>query len=116
MIAPARADFPRDFRFGVATAAYQIEGAVTADGRVPSIWDTFTATPGAIEHGDTGEQACDHYHRYAEDVAIMRDLGVDGYRFSIAWPRILPPGGRPNAAGIAFYDRLLDEAQKFLRD
>ncbi|HMT33561.1 MAG: beta-glucosidase [Actinomycetales bacterium] len=109
MIAPARADFPRDFRFGVATAAYQIEGAVTADGRVPSIWDTFTATPGAIEHGDTGEQACDHYHRYAEDVAIMRDLGVDGYRFSIAWPRILPPGGRPNAAGIAFYDRLLDE-------
>ncbi len=109
MIAPARADFPRDFRFGVATAAYQIEGAVTAGGRVPSIWDTFTATPGAIEHGDTGEQACDHYHRYAEDVAIMRDLGVDAYRFSIAWPRILPPGGRPNAAGIAFYDRLLDE-------
>lgn len=109
MIAPARADFPRDFRFGVATAAYQIEGAVTAGGRVPSIWDTFTATPGAIEHGDTGEQACDHYHRYAEDVALMRGLGIDAYRFSIAWPRIVAPGGRPNSAGIAFYDRLLDE-------
>ena len=109
MTALQRADFPEGFSFGVATAAYQIEGAVTAGRRAPSIWDTFTATPGAIENGDTGEQACDHYHRYAEDVALMRGLGIDAYRFSIAWPRIVAPGGRPNSAGIAFYDRLLDE-------
>jgi len=105
-----RADFPADFTFGVATAAYQIEGAVSEDGREPSIWDTFSALPGAVERGETGAVACDHYHRYREDVALMGELGVDAYRFSISWPRVLPQAsGRPNAAGIAFYDRLLDE-------
>ena len=106
----SRTDFPPTMTFGVATASYQIEGAVTEDGRVPSIWDTFSAKPGAVVDGDTGSVACDHYHRYPHDVAIMRDLGVDAYRFSLAWPRILPAaGGAPNKAGIAFYDRLLDE-------
>jgi beta-glucosidase len=100
---------PPDFVWGVATAAYQIEGAVHADGRAPSIWDTFCRVPGAIDNGDTGDVACDHYHRWAEDVALMRRLGVDAYRFSVAWPRVLPGGtGRPNPAGLAFYDRLVD--------
>lgn len=106
----SRAAFPADFTFGVATASYQIEGAIAADGRVPSIWDTFSATPGAVVGGDTGEIACDHYHRYPADVTLMRDLGVDAYRFSLAWPRILPvAGGAPNPSSIAFYDRVLDE-------
>ena len=109
-LAPSgRADFPDGFVFGVATAAFQIEGALDEDGRVPSIWDTFAARPGTIERGETGKTACDHYHRYADDVALMAALGVDAYRFSLAWPRILPEPGRPNPAGIAFYDRLLDE-------
>jgi beta-glucosidase len=101
--------FPADFTWGVATAAYQIEGAVTEDGRGPSIWDTFAHTPGKTRDGDTGDVACDHYHRYREDVALMADLGITAYRFSIAWPRIQPTGtGSPNPAGLAFYDRLVD--------
>jgi len=101
--------FPAGFTWGVATAAYQIEGAATAGGRGPSIWDTFAAEPGRVVDGGTGEVACDHYHRYAEDVALMAELGVTAYRFSIAWPRIQPDGTGPaNAAGVAFYDRLVD--------
>jgi beta-glucosidase len=104
------ADLPCDFLWGVATSAYQIEGAVRADGRGPSIWDTFAARPGTIANGDTGEIACDFYHRYRDDIALMRTLGVDVFRFSVAWPRILPAGrGRVNAAGLDFYDRLVDE-------
>lgn len=102
--------FPEDFVWGVATASYQIEGAVDEDGRGPSIWDTFSATPGKVKHGDTGAVACDHYHRYREDIALMRDsLGVDAYRFSIAWPRVLPEGrGQVNETGLDFYERLVD--------
>lgn len=101
--------FPDDFTWGVATASYQIEGAHDADGRKPSVWDTFSATPGRVLHGHTGMVACDHYHRYEEDVALMAELGVKHYRFSIAWPRILPDGtGTVNEAGIDFYKRLLD--------
>jgi beta-glucosidase len=100
---------PPDFVWGAATAAYQIEGGATADGRKPSIWDTFSRVPGAIDNGDTGDVACDHYHRWPEDVELMRRLGLDAYRFSVAWPRIFPDGtGRPNPAGLAFYDRLVD--------
>ena len=103
-------DLGTNFRWGVATAAYQIEGATTEGGRGPSVWDTFCAEPGRVKDGDTGEVACDHYHRYREDVALMRELGVDTYRFSFAWPRIQPSGsGRANAEGLAFYDRLVDE-------
>jgi beta-glucosidase len=97
------------FVWGAATSAYQIEGAVTEDGRAPSIWDTFCAVPGAIDNGDTGEVACDHYHRWPEDVGLMRRLGLDAYRFSLAWPRVLPAGtGQVNQAGLDFYDRLVD--------
>jgi len=100
---------PPEFIWGVATSAYQVEGAVRAGGRTPSIWDTFARRPGAVDNGDTGDIACDHYHRWPEDLALMRDLGIDAYRFSVAWPRVLPEGvGRPNPAGIAFYDRLVD--------
>ncbi|BAJ26623.1 MULTISPECIES: GH1 family beta-glucosidase [Kitasatospora] len=106
---PDRYDLPAGFRWGVSTAAYQIEGAVDADGRGPSVWDTFTARPGAIRDGHTGRTACDHYHRWPQDVELMRDLGVDGYRFSIAWPRVQPAGRGPvNTAGLDFYDRLVD--------
>jgi beta-glucosidase len=102
--------FPSGFRWGVATSAYQIEGAVSADGRTPSIWDTFCRVPGAIDNGDTGDIACDHYHRMPADVALIKDLGLDTYRFSVAWPRVQPRGKGPvNAAGIGFYDRLVDE-------
>jgi beta-glucosidase len=101
--------FAHDFHWGVATAAYQIEGAVTEGGRSASIWDTFCHSGDRIVDGSSGDQACDHYHRYPEDVALMADLGVSAYRFSIAWPRIQPDGkGEPNAAGVAFYDRLVD--------
>jgi beta-glucosidase len=101
--------FPAEFLWGVATAAYQIEGAAGEDGRGPSTWDTFTATPGKILNGDTGAVATDHYHRYPEDVALMRDLGVGAYRFSLAWPRVVPTGsGAVNPAGLDFYDRLVD--------
>jgi beta-glucosidase len=102
--------FPADFVWGAAVSAYQIEGAVDADGRGESIWDRFSATPGKVVNGDTGAVACDSYHRYGEDVQLVRDLGLDAFRFSIAWPRILPEGrGRPNPAGLDFYDRLVDE-------
>jgi beta-glucosidase len=101
---------PSTFRWGTATSAYQIEGAVAEDGRTPSIWDTFCRVPGAIDNGDIGDIACDHYHRMPEDVALIRDLGIDTYRFSVAWPRVQPHGRGPvNPAGIAFYDRLVDE-------
>jgi beta-glucosidase len=101
--------FPDGFVVGASTASYQIEGAVHEDGRGPSIWDTFAHTPGKVLDGHTGDVACDHYHRYAEDVELLAGLGVDAYRFSIAWPRIQPDGtGRPNAAGLDFYDRLVD--------
>jgi beta-glucosidase len=97
------------FVWGAATSAYQIEGAVSEDGRSPSIWDTYCRVPGAIDNGDTGDVACDHYHRWPQDIALMRRLGLDAYRFSIAWPRVLPAGDGPvNEAGLDFYDRLVD--------
>jgi beta-glucosidase len=102
--------FPAGFVWGAATAAYQIEGATREDGRGPSIWDTFCGTPGKVFAGDTGDVACDHYHRYADDVALMADLGLACYRFSVAWPRIQPDGSGPvEERGIGFYDRLVDE-------
>jgi len=101
--------FPPSFLWGAATAAYQIEGAVDADGRGRSVWDTFSHQPGRIVDGSTGDVACDHYHRWPEDVRLMAELGLTGYRFSVAWPRIQPDGtGAANPAGIAFYDRLID--------
>jgi len=101
--------FPRNFQWGVATAAYQIEGAVGEDGRGPSIWDTFCQRPGAIRDGHSGDVACDHYHRWPTDVALMSELGVTAYRFSIAWPRVQPSGTGPaNPAGLDFYDKLTD--------
>jgi beta-glucosidase len=97
------------FLYGAATAAYQIEGAWDLDGKRPSIWDAFVRVSGAVENGDTGDVACDHYHRFRDDVALMAELGLDAYRFSVSWPRVLPDGtGSVNAAGIAFYDRLVD--------
>ncbi len=98
----------RGFTWGVATASFQIEGSTQADGRLPSIWDTFCATPGKVLGGDTGEPGCDHYRRVDADVALIADLGVDAYRLSIAWPRVMHIDGTPNEAGIAFYVRLLD--------
>jgi beta-glucosidase len=104
------ATFPDRFQWGVATSAYQIEGAWDEDGKGPSIWDTYAHTPGNIANGDTGDVANDHYHRYAEDVALMKDIGAVAYRFSIAWPRIFPDGtGAPNPKGLDFYNRLVDE-------
>ena len=101
--------FPKDFTFGAATAAYQIEGAWQADGKGESIWDRFSHTPGAIENGDTGDFACDHYHRWREDVGLMQSMGLKAYRFSISWPRILPKGrGAVNAAGLDWYEQLVD--------
>lgn len=101
--------FPSDFKWGVATASYQIEGAAFEDGRGMSIWDTFCRTPGKVYQGHTGDVACDHYHRYESDIQLMKELGVDMYRFSIAWPRILPDGtGAVNEAGLDFYERLVD--------
>lgn len=101
--------FPAEFTFGAATASYQIEGAVAEDGRTPSIWDTYSHTPGRVARGENGDVACDHYHRFGEDVALMKQLGLDSYRFSLAWPRIKPDDGPVNAAGLAFYDKLVDE-------
>jgi beta-glucosidase len=102
--------FPEGFAWGVAAAAYQIEGAVAEDGRSPSIWDTFSHTPDRVLGGDSGDVAADHYHRYAEDVALMAEIGLRAYRFSVAWPRVQPGGtGRANPAGLDFYSRLLDE-------
>ncbi len=101
--------FPSDFHWGVATSAYQIEGAAAVDGRGPSIWDTFAHTPGKTRGGDHGDVACDHYHRYPQDFDLIAGLGLNAYRFSIAWPRVQPQGkGAWNAKGLAFYDRLVD--------
>ena len=101
--------FPADFLFGAATASYQIEGAHDEDGRAPSIWDTFCRTPGKVRGGENGDVACDHYHRVPHDVALMKSLGLAAYRFSIAWPRIIPTGtGAINPAGLDFYSRLVD--------
>ncbi|MBT2484454.1 MULTISPECIES: GH1 family beta-glucosidase [unclassified Microbacterium] len=100
--------FPSNFLFGAATAAYQIEGAAFEDGRTASIWDTFARVPGAVIGGDTGDVACDHYHRYADDVALMTELGLQTYRFSTSWSRVRPDGGAVNAAGVDFYERLVD--------
>lgn len=110
-VAPLRVpQLPRDFVWGVSTAAYQIEGAVTEDGRGPSSWDAFCAEPGRVLNGDTGDVACDHYHRYPEDIALMQRLGVNAYRFSFAWSRIQPNGAGPiNPAGLDFYDRIVDQ-------
>ncbi len=102
--------FPADFTWGVATAAYQIEGAVAEDGRGPSVWDTFCLRPGAVFAGQSGATACDHYHLYRQDVALMKALGVKAYRFSASWPRIFPEGtGAVNQKGLDFYKRLVDE-------
>lgn len=106
--APARLGFPQGFRWGVSTSSYQIEGAVAEDGRGPCIWDTHIRQQGRIKNNETAETACDHYHRYPEDVALMKRLGVDAYRFSIAWPRLMPHGRAVNEKGLAFYDRLID--------
>jgi beta-glucosidase len=107
---PVPQDFGSDFLWGTSTAAYQIEGAVNEDGRGPSIWDVFCQQPGKISNGETGAVACDHYHLYREDIALMKQLGQDVYRFSVAWPRIFPIGrGKLNSAGIDFYQRLVDE-------
>ncbi|MEU3659867.1 GH1 family beta-glucosidase [Streptomyces sp. NPDC032940] len=103
------AALPHDFLWGTATSAYQIEGAVAEDGRSPSIWDTFSHTPGKIDNNDHGDVACDHYHRWREDIDLMRRLGTNAYRLSVAWPRVVPGGDGPvNAKGLAFYDRLID--------
>ncbi|MEV0715675.1 GH1 family beta-glucosidase [Asanoa sp. NPDC050611] len=102
--------FPPDFLWGAATAAYQIEGAATEDGRTPSIWDTFSRTPGRTVNGDTGDVACDHYHRWRDDVKLMADLGLRSYRFSLSWPRIQPGGtGAASQRGLDFYRGLVDE-------
>jgi beta-glucosidase len=105
----SRKSAPRPFVWGVSTSSYQIEGAANLDGRGPSIWDSYCRQAGRVANGDTGDIACDHYHRYQEDVGLMRELGVKAYRFSVAWPRVLPKGrGIVNEAGLAFYDRLID--------
>jgi beta-glucosidase len=106
----AGSSFPADFVWGAATASYQIEGATEKDGRGESVWDRFSATPGKVRSGDTGATACDFYHRYPDDVQLMTELGLDAFRFSIAWPRVMPDGRGPvNQAGLDFYDRLVDE-------
>jgi beta-glucosidase len=102
--------FPPDFVWGAATASFQIEGAATEDGRGESVWDRFCATPGKVRNGDNGAIACDFYHRYRDDIALMRELGIDAFRLSIAWPRVIPGGRGPvNEKGLDFYDRLIDE-------
>ena len=105
---PSIAGLRRDFVWGVSTSSFQIEGAASQDGRGPSVWDTH-GQKGAIANHDTGDVACDHYHRYLEDIGLMQQLGIQAYRFSVAWPRVLPAGrGTPNERGLAFYDRLID--------
>ncbi len=109
MNVPAQLDFPPGFLWGAATAAYQIEGAATEDGRTASIWDTFSHTPGKTLDGDSGDVAVDHYHRYRDDVALMTELNLAAYRFSVSWPRVIPGGSGPvNAKGLDFYSRLVD--------
>jgi beta-glucosidase len=102
--------FPRDFAWGAAAASYQIEGAAHSDGKGESVWDMFVRKSGTVWRGHTGDVACDHYHRYAEDVGLMKQIGLQAYRLSVSWPRVLPSGvGAVNEAGIGFYDRLIDE-------
>jgi len=106
---PAGREFPKGFVWGAATSAYQVEGSPLADGAGPSIWQRFAHTPGMMKNGDTGDVACDHYRRYRDDVALMKELGLKAYRFSISWSRVLPEGtGRVNKAGLGFYERLVD--------
>ena len=101
--------FPHGFVWGAATASYQIEGAVREDGRGPSVWDTFSHTPGKVVNGDTGDVACDHYHLYENDARLIAEIGIPNYRFSVSWPRLFPQGvGDLNPKGLAFYDRLVD--------
>lgn len=107
--AERRREVPDGFLLGAAAAAYQIEGAHDEDGKGPSIWDTFSRVPGAIVNGDTGDVACDHYHRYKDDVALMKSLGLDTYRFSSSWARVCPDGVTVNPQGLDFYERLVDE-------
>lgn len=105
-----RREFPRNFVWGSATAAYQVEGAAREDGKGESIWDRFCSVPGNVRNGDTGDVACDHYHRHREDVALMKKMGLKAYRFSVSWPRVLPEGRGPvNEKGLAFYSDLVDE-------
>ena len=105
--------FPKGFTWGTATASYQIEGAVKQDGRGETIWDRFCQNPANNKYGETGERACDHYNRYKEDVRIMMELGVNAYRFSMAWSRIQPTGrGNINKKGLQFYSNLIDELLK----
>ncbi|MBU9722965.1 MULTISPECIES: GH1 family beta-glucosidase [Bacillaceae] len=102
--------FPKDMKWGTATASYQIEGAANEGGRGPSIWDTFSKTPGKVMNGDNGDIACDSYHRYEEDISLMKELGITTYRFSVAWPRVLPNGtGEVNQEGLDFYHRFIDK-------
>lgn len=108
-ITAADATFPEKFVWGAATASYQVEGGANEDGRGPSVWDVFCRRPGAVFEGHSGDVACDHYHRYRDDVGLMRELGLQAYRFSVSWSRVLPEGrGKPNEKGLAFYDRLVD--------
>src|SRR5262249_11460118 len=109
---PNSGQVPKGLFWGVGTSSYQIEGAWNEDGKGPSIWDTYVHTPGHIKNNDTGDVANDHYHRYKEDVTLMKGIGANAYRFSIAWPRIFPEGaGKPNPKGIDFYSRLVDELE-----
>jgi len=109
MTSPLSDRFPPDFLFGLATAAYQIEGATREDGRKPCIWDAFSNMPGRVFQGHNGDVACDHYHRWEEDLDLIKAMGADAYRFSIAWPRVIPDGrGAVNQAGLDFYDKLID--------
>jgi len=112
MSASASRPFPDDFLFGAATAAYQIEGAAFEDGRTASIWDAFSRVPGAVIDADNGDVACDHYHRYRDDVALMKDLGLQTYRFSTSWSRVRPDAGEVNQKGLDFYKRLVDELRQ----
>src|SRR5579864_482534 len=108
-VSPTASLFPKNFLWGAATSAYQIEGAGREDGKGLSVWDEFVRKPGKIHDGETGDVACDFYHRYAEDIAHMRDMGLTAFRFSISWPRVLPDGtGSVNQKGIDFYSRLVD--------
>src|SRR5471030_2925136 len=105
--------FPSDFTWGVAAASYQIEGAPVEDGKGLSVWDMFCQKPGAIWQGQNADIACDHYHRWREDVALMKELGIKAYRLSISWPRVLPEGvGAVNPKGMDFYHKLIDELLK----
>lgn len=105
---PRRTDFPDDFVWGCATSSYQIEGAAQADGRAESIWDRFCAQPGTIRDGSNGAVACDHYHRWPQDLDLLQSIGANAYRFSIAWPRVFPAPGTVNPKGLDFYERLVD--------